>query len=70
VIETWHGEVPDESYSRNALCALDFDFYVLITAVSIVVLVNVYCFKFQLIALVNIFYNLTRVLIDIIIVYQ
>ena len=25
-------EVPDESYSRNALCALDFDMYVFITA--------------------------------------
>ena len=32
MIETWHGEVPDESYSRNALCALDFDIYVFVTA--------------------------------------
>jgi hypothetical protein len=32
MIETWHGEVPCESYSRNAFCALDFDIYVFITA--------------------------------------
>ena len=34
------------------------------------VLFNIYCFKFQLMSLVNIIYNSTRVLIDTIMVYQ